>query len=107
MAKAQPSDNNLQTLQTANNSIKFARIPFPMCTDTLLCHISTGTFCPYVPEQFRHKVFDSLHSLSHPGIRSTLRLVKERYFWPQTSSSGHVLACSARRLRSTVTLPHR
>ncbi|GIX96544.1 reverse transcriptase [Caerostris darwini] len=30
----------------------------------------------------RKKVFSSLHSISHPGIKATVKLVEERYVWP-------------------------
>ena len=53
---------------------------------TLLYDTSTGTPRPYVPQQFRHKVFESLHNLSHPGIRATQHLVTARYFWPGMNS---------------------
>ena len=44
--------------------------------------MSTGVPRPYVPQQFRKTVFDSLHSLSHPNIRATQRLITARYVWP-------------------------
>ena len=58
----------------------------PMCSDTLLCDTSTGTPRPFVPENFRRTVFDSLHCLSHPGIRATQRLVTTRFVWPGINS---------------------
>jgi len=48
---------------------------------------------PYVPDQFQCIVLDSLHSLPHPGIRATQRLVTDHFFWP-------------RQQRYTITLPH-
>ena len=44
--------------------------------------MSTGVPRPYVPQQFRKTVFDSLHTLSHPSIRATQRLITSRYVWP-------------------------
>ena len=35
-----------------------------------------------VPFSFRRAVFDSLHLLSHPGVRATERLITSRYTWP-------------------------
>ena len=58
----------------------------PMCTDTLLCDVSTGIPCPHVPDQFRRMVYGSLHILSHPDIRVTQQLVIDRFFWPKMSS---------------------
>ena len=71
LAKAQPTDDDLDRLQSAISTLKLERIPMPMCHDTLLCDTSTGTPRPYVPEHFCHIVFNSLHALSHPGVRAT------------------------------------
>ena len=35
----------------------------------------------YVPEQFRRKVFNSLHSLSRPSIKGTQHLVTAHFVW--------------------------
>ena len=42
---------------------------------TLLCDVSTGKPCPFAPMDWCQQVFDSLHSLSYPGIRATQRLI--------------------------------
>lgn len=42
----------------------------------------TGTPRPLVPQQYRRQVFEFLHSLSHPGIRATQKLITTRYVWP-------------------------
>ena len=34
----------------------------------------------------RKQVFDVFHSLSHPGIRATRSLIKERFVWPRMNS---------------------
>ena len=54
--KAQPSETDLQDSHLPDTTIKFARVILPVCTDTLLCDISTRTPRPYVPEKFRHSV---------------------------------------------------
>ena len=48
----------------------------------ILGDILKGKFRPLVPEDFRRKVFDSFHSLSHPGIKGTQKLIFRRYTWP-------------------------
>lgn len=45
------------------------------------CDISTGHEHPYVPPKHRRAVFSQLHNLSHPGIRSTQKLVTSRFIW--------------------------
>ena len=82
LAKAQPDVTSLHPLQSANSALQFTRVTLPMCTDILLCEMSTGSPQPYVPEHFCRIVFNSLHFLSHPGVRTTQRLVISRFFWP-------------------------
>lgn len=35
-----------------------------------------------MPTTFRRKVFNQLHGLSHPGVRATKKLIRERFIWP-------------------------
>jgi hypothetical protein len=53
---------------------------------TLLGDVSTGMFRPLVPIQHREAVFQSLHSLHHPGVRATRRLITARFCWPQAKT---------------------
>jgi hypothetical protein len=50
---------------------------------TVLGDVSTGVFRPLVPIQHREAVFQSLHSIHHPGVRATRRLIAARFCWPQ------------------------
>ena len=42
-----------------------------------------GRSRPVVPPTFRQLVFRSLHSLSHPGIRASQKLIASRFVWPK------------------------
>ena len=54
-------------------------IPLPNSADPPYCDTSTG---PLVPREWRRTVFNSLHSLSHPGILATQKLITARFVWP-------------------------
>ena len=82
IAATQETDPNLVKFQTTTSSLKLKAMPLPSSDGTILCDTSTGVPRPYVPEQFRRKVFDSLHSLSHPSVRGTQHLVTTRFVWP-------------------------
>ena len=90
MARAQQGDSLLLKLQSSpRSSLKLQSLPLvaPDTKDvnngtTILCDVSTGTPRPVVPASWRRIVFDSLHSLSHPGIRATQHLITARYVWP-------------------------
>ena len=82
IAAAQQTDPEISELQTSTSSLQLQPLPLPTSTLTLLCDMSTGVPRPYVPQQLRQTVFDSLHSLSHPSIRATQHLITSRYVWP-------------------------
>ena len=81
MAVAQNSDPALQRLR-ADSSLQLQAMPMAMSDATIWCDTSTGVSRPYVPPDFRRAIFDSLHHLSHPGIRVTQHLVTTRFVWP-------------------------
>ena len=88
MATAQLEDPQIQKLisNLSNTNLQFTTVPIPTADATIICNISTGSPRPLVPAQFRKLVFDSLHSLSHPGIRASQKLIKDRYVWPNINS---------------------
>lgn len=75
LAIEQTKDQEMQTYMDRLKS-------FDVGENKLWCDVSAPYPRPYVPVTSRKSIFDSLHSLSHPGIRATLALVKGRYFWP-------------------------
>lgn len=48
----------------------------------LWCDRSTHYPRPYIPRSLRSSIFKSLHDLAHPGMKTSVTLVKSRYFWP-------------------------
>ena len=64
-----------------STSLQLQQVPIPASSTTLLCDVSTGHPRPYVPPDLRRQVFDSLHSMSHPGIRATQCLITAHYVW--------------------------
>ena len=81
MATAQQDDQEMDTYKTATSGLSLQDIPFGPTDTTLLCDISTGQPRPIVPRSFRKTVFDVVHSLSHPSIRTTQKLITDRYVW--------------------------
>ena len=82
MAVAQQEDQELKRLLVSHSSLTLEKITLPGSHVQLICDTSSGMPRPFVPKAFRHTVFFSLHSLSHPGIRATQRLITARYVWP-------------------------
>ena len=83
IAAAQADDAELrQLLVDGSTSLQLSRQPCLTTSSELIVDTSTGSARPFVPAVLRRRVFDSLHRLSHPGIRSTQRLISERFVWP-------------------------
>jgi len=50
------------------------------------CDVSSSVQRPSVPRRLRQEVFNSLHSLSHPGIRCSRRLISSQFVWKGLSA---------------------
>ncbi|GBL99759.1 hypothetical protein AVEN_249783-1 [Araneus ventricosus] len=48
----------------------------------LFCDVLTGRCRPFVPKEFRRRIFETLHNLSHPGVKATVKLVGDHFLWP-------------------------
>ena len=83
MADAQQRGPIIDHIQTSKNSLKLEYQPLPNQGVSVLGDILTGKFRPLRPGDFCRKLFDSFHSLSHPGIKGTQKLISRRYTWPE------------------------
>lgn len=83
LAAGQVNDTELQRLFSENSStsLRLKSLKISDCRDNLICDVSTKRVRPYVPPEFRKQLFQSLHSLAHPGIKATVKLVSERFVW--------------------------
>lgn len=84
LAAAQSNDSGLERLRTAS-SLLIQPLPLPN-GGSILCDVSQHTPRPVVPQPCRRMVFESLHNLSHPGVRASVRLITERFIWPKAST---------------------
>ncbi|GBL73846.1 Transposon Ty3-I Gag-Pol polyprotein [Araneus ventricosus] len=93
MAEEQQTDPELQDILSSNTtSLVLQPLPVGEPPVTLHCDMSLGRIRPFVPENFRREVFTNLHSLSHPGIRASVRMISERYVWPSMKADVTLLA---------------
>ena len=75
------ADEKWEEIQKSS-SLTFKPVPRPSSNGLIWCDVSTGHERPYVPKKHRHMVFEALHNMSHPGIRSTQSMIKSRFIWP-------------------------
>ena len=100
LADAQKNDQDLRTLETSS-SLRLKAIPLSCSAGTILCDVSTASPRPYVPPDFRRVIFDSLHSLSHPGIRASQQLITERFVWPNINKDVRDWARTCQRCQES------
>ena len=81
MATDQASDPEARTMRMANTSLKLRDILTGRNGTTLLCDTTLKQPNPWVPEKWRRTVFNAVHSLAHPGVRATNRLISSRFVW--------------------------
>lgn len=81
MAKAQAEDTDLHTYNTTATGLKIVTMSVEPGGPELLCDISTEIPRPIVPKDFRRRVFNAVHNLSHPGSRATVKLVSQKFVW--------------------------
>ena len=53
----------------------------PASQTSIIGDTSKGTFRVVVPTSLTKRVFDTIHSLSHPGIKGTQRMIGDRFVW--------------------------
>nr|VZI12855.1 unnamed protein product [Spirometra erinaceieuropaei] len=111
MAEAQRSDGELPQYRHENSSLRLQDVPLPTGTGTITCDLSTGHERPFVPAILRRRVFNALHNLSHPGVRATVKLITDRFVWPNINRdvrrwTRSCLPCQrAKTHRHTITPP--
>ncbi|GFT48817.1 transposon Ty3-I Gag-Pol polyprotein [Nephila pilipes] len=84
MAREHLKDSQLQDILAGSCSTSLVLQPLPVGQPpvTLHCDVSMDRIRPFVPKMFRREIFNNLHTLSHPGVRASLKMVAERYVWP-------------------------
>jgi len=78
IAAAQLSCPGVATLRAGSSLTIVTR---DMEGQPLLGDISTGTFRPLVPVQYKQVIFDCIHGIAHPGMRASKRLILSRFVW--------------------------
>lgn len=81
MAEAQATSLEVHTSRTAITNLQLVEMPVCESGPVLLCDISTGVPRPLVPPEFRRNVFEVLHNLSHPGRKSTQKIISDKFVW--------------------------
>ena len=72
--------------------------------------MSTGYAGPIVPVNWRRKVFNIIHDLSHPSIRTTTKLISTKFVWKGLQKhvgmwARQCIACQVSKVQQHVKAP--
>ena len=81
LAQSQEGDDELRKFIT-NSGLEIRKIEMFENGISIYCDISTNRVRPFLTKPFRKVAFDSVHQLSHPGIKNTVILMTQRFVWP-------------------------
>ena len=103
LAQNQQNDEELANLLQSNSSLEFKQCNLPNSKHSIYCDVSTPKIRPYIPQQLRREVFNTIHNLSHPSHKTTRKLIADRFVWPSmnrdiTSWSKSCLACQSSKI---------
>lgn len=110
LAESQKHDTELEQLLSSNASLCLTKVKLPGSETELYCDERSKIPRPYVTKEYRRRVFDSVHSWSHPGANATIKMVTERYVWPAVKKdcrewSRSCLACQRAKVTRHVSSP--
>ena len=81
VASLQPLDPEFRRLRNdARSGLNLKSIN--LGTRQLIVDTSNGPARPYIPYSCRKKIFESFHSLGHPGVERTRQSISAKVIWP-------------------------
>ena len=110
MAADQAADSDIQAYRTAPTGLRLEDVVFDEAKSTLVCDVSTGQPRPMVPAGWRRRIFDTIHGLSHPGVKASTMLVGAKFVWPGLRRdvrtwAGSCVACQRAKIQRQIKAP--
>ena len=93
-----------QEMDTEIESYKDNMKSYQLGGKRIWCDTTTPYPRPYVPEPSRRTVFETYHNINHPSVKSTVKIIKARYFWPNMDKqlrqwAGECLQCQQSKVQ--------
>ena len=77
---AQMGDEELKQLQSTDTSLNLIKVSLP--EGNLICSSKDNSLRPFIPSTYRRAIFDSIHNLAHPGVKTSVKMISKQYVWP-------------------------
>lgn len=86
LAASQQKDEELEAYLQREFGLQLNKVLIPGSAVSVYCDTATATFRPFLTKPYRRTAFNTVHNLAHSGIKSTGKLVAQRYVWPSMRS---------------------
>ncbi|XP_011700955.1 PREDICTED: uncharacterized protein LOC105457789 [Wasmannia auropunctata] len=111
LAKSQQEDHELFSLIVEGKSLQLKKVDIPGAGLAIWCDTKTETPRPFLTKPFRRAAFEAIHNLAHPGIKTTTKLVAQRYVWPSINAECRewtraCTACQRSKITRHISAPH-
>ena len=81
MAREQSRDSEVTDLKESNTT-SLRLQSYMIGNQSILCDTSQAFPRPFVPSSMRRKIFDEYHNRAHFGVKTTTRMISDRFVWP-------------------------
>ena len=106
MAAAQLIDVGIANMRVASTGLVIRDIPLNTNGLSISCDVSTERPRPVVPDTWQRTVFDAVHGLSHPSIRTTRKMIVWRGLNKQVGAWAKLcLRCHAAKVHRHTAFP--
>jgi len=105
IADTQRSDSEIQAMTKQISSLQLQRLPLSN-NKTILCDVSQNAPRVLLPRKYRQKAFENIHSLNHPGIKSTKYMIKQKFIWPGMNKDIQTWVQQCKNCQSVKTQQH-
>lgn len=90
LAELQPHDEELQNILSGRiqTSLQLKLINFSSNQNNheVYCDVSTKFVRPFITSNLRRQIFNNMHNFSHPGKLATIKMISERFVWPNMNN---------------------
>jgi cleavage and polyadenylation specificity factor subunit 1 len=82
IAQAQQNDEEMKTLVIEGKLTEIELREPDGKINRIIVNNDRPTPRPYIPASLRRQIFDAFHNLAHPGIKTTKKIISEKFTWP-------------------------
>ena len=83
LSTQQAADEQLQeVIDSSEHPLKLRKLVWGPDSVPIYCEVSGEAVRPYVPQNMRKSLFDFYHNPAHSGPKVMVKLIRQRYVWP-------------------------